>query len=69
MMDVKAIKKKGHVPAMKIPKQKKLEDRGYEVFTQEANRSSTPGGSRQKISSGCSASRGEQGKNVNADQG
>jgi hypothetical protein len=69
MMDSKAIKKKGIVPAMKIPKQKKLEDRGYEVFTQEANRSSAPGGSRQKMSSGRPNLRGEQEKNVFADQG
>jgi hypothetical protein len=47
-MERKAMKRKGQVPVSKVPKQMKVADHGYEVFTQEANRSSTPGGSRSR---------------------
>ncbi len=46
-------KKKGLIPKSKVvvPKQRNVADRGYEVFTQEARRSSYPGGSSAKMAS------------------
>lgn len=49
VMDRKTMKRKGQVPLSNVPKQLKVADRGYEVFTQEAKRSSTPGGSRKHL--------------------
>jgi hypothetical protein len=50
-MDRQVSKKKGLIPKSKVvvPKQRNVADRGYEVFTQEARRSSYPGGSSAKM--------------------